>query len=282
MRPAGWGAVEFLVAIGLGLLVALLASGMLMASASAYRNHSDNVWLGDGGRYALAVMAQSVRQSAYLNWDVPGVPAADPLAPPSVTGLDAASISRNSDGISAPLPAVANGSDVLALRFNGADDGASVNCAGFAVPGDTRGWSIFYVAADAGGEPELRCKYRGAAGWGADAVVRGVDSFQVLYGVDTDAPMDGVPNAYLNATKVEAASAWKSVCSVRLGLLLHGERGTRADTVDLRFDLFGAAYADTHPGDVGVRVVEGALPLAERRRARQLFSITVALRNRDG
>ena len=60
---------------------------------------------------------------------------------------------------------------------------------GVAVPHDEpmrRGWSIFYVAANGDGEAELRCKYRGASGWGADAIVRGVDSFQVLYGVDTD------------------------------------------------------------------------------------------------
>lgn len=281
MRPAGgWGVVEFMIAIALGLLLSLLAAGLLMATASNYRNHSDNVWVGDGGRYALAVMAQSLRQSSYVNWDSDGAPPA--LDTPSVTGLNAASISRTTDGISVPLPAVANGSDVLAVRFSGSDDGASVNCAGFAVPADTRGWSIFYVAADTGGEPELRCKYRSTSGWGADALVRGVDSFQVLYGVDTDVPMDGVPNSYLNAAAVQAADAWKRVCGVKLALLLHGETNTRADTVDMRFDLFGAAYADTHPGDVGVRIVESKLPEAERLRARRVFSMTVALRNRDG
>lgn len=280
----GWGMVEFLVAVALGLLVTLLGSGLLIASGGNFRNHSDNAWLGDGGRYALHVMAQAIRQGAYSNWDSELAP---PVSTASVDGLDAASISRSSDGIGKPLPAVANGSDVLALRFFGSGtgangDGSVVNCAGFGVAGDTRGWSIFYVAADAGGEPELRCKYRGASGWGADAIVRGVDSFQVLYGVDTDTPADGVPNTYLNATAVRALDGWARVCSIKLALLLHGERNNRSDTVDTRFDLFGPAYSEAHGGDLGVRVVEGSLPPTQRLRARRMFSMTVALRNRDG
>jgi type IV pilus assembly protein PilW len=301
MKPAsckGWGVIEFMIAIALGLLVTLLASGLLVASAGNYRNHSENMWLSDGGRYAMQVMAQSIRQGAYINWDREvAPPELEPTASASVTGHDAATITRTSDGISEPLPPVAHGSDVLALRFSGSGDGAtgdgsSVNCAGFSIAGETRGWSIFYVGLDAGGEPELRCKYRGAAGWGADAVVRGVDAFQVLYGVDTDTPLDGVPNTYLNATALKALddplapdfnqkTYWKRVCSIRLALLLHGDSNSRADTVNTRFDLFGAEYADAHPGDVGVRVLEADLPPSRRWRARRLFSVTVALRNRD-
>jgi type IV pilus assembly protein PilW len=288
VRRNGWGLVEFLIAIALGLLLTLLASGLLMATASNYRNHSDNAWLADGGRYAMQTMAQAIRQGAYINWDSDlAPPELDPAAPAAVDGRDAASISRSSAGIGTPLPPVANGSDVLALRFagSGADasgDGSSVNCAGFGVAGVTQGWSIFYVAADASGEPELRCKYRSASGWGADAIVRGVDSFQVLYGVDTDVPADGVPNTYLNATAVQAMGGWKRVCSIKLALLLHGERNTRSDTVDARYDLFGPAYSDAHAEDAGVRVVESRLPPSQRLRARRLFRMTVALRNRDG
>ncbi len=290
----GWSTVECMIAITLGMLVTLMASGLLMASGSSYRNHGDNQWLDDGGHYALAAVAQGIRQGAYINWDSELAPAE--LAPDttsSIDGLDAATVSQSSDGISKPLPAVAHGSDVLALRFVGDDEGASVNCGGFKVPGATRGWSIFYVAVDAGGETELRCKYRGSGGWGADALVRGVDSFQVLYGIDTDTPMDGVPNTYLNASAVRALddpadpdfnskTFWKRVRSVKLALLLHGAVNSRADTVDRRFDLFGAAYAEAHPEDVGVRVQESSLPAAERLRARRLFSLTVAVRNRDG
>lgn len=313
MKAGGWSIVEFMIAVALGLLVTLLASGLFFASGSNYRNHSETMWLSDGGRYALQIMAQSIRQSAGVNWDGDDAPfelSAEISA--AIDGRDAASISKASDGISSPLVAVANGSDVLALRFSGSGggangDGSSLNCAGFGVaaPADAnaRGWSIFYVAADAAGEAELRCKYRGAAGWGGDAIVRGVDSFQVLYGLDTDTPVDGLPNTYLNATAVRGLddalalvgatpeelardfnrkTHWKRVCSVKLALLLHGDSNSRADTVRTSFDLFGAAYSETHGEDQGALVVEGNFPPSQRYRARKVFSMTVALRNRSG
>jgi type IV pilus assembly protein PilW len=311
MKPGGWSIVEFMIAVVLGALITLLASGMFLASGSNYRNHSENMWLSDGGRYALQIMTQAIRQSASINWDNEVAPfELEPETPAAVDGRDASSISRGSDGISAPLPPVANGSDVLALRFSGSGsgangDGSSLNCAGFGVAApvdaDARGWSIFYVAADTGGENELRCKYRGASGWGADAIVRGVDSFQVLYGVDTDTPMDGSPNTYLNASAVRALddalslegatpaelardrhrkTYWKRVCSVKLALLLHGDSNSRADTVETRFDLFGAAYSNAHGEDQGALVLEGQFPASQKYRARKVFSMTVALRNR--
>lgn len=312
-RQQGWTIIELVIATGLGLVLTLLASGLWLATSGSYRNHSENVWINDGGRYALEIMSQAIRQGAYVNWDSGEAPAE--LAehePAAVAGLDASSISKASDGISGVEPDVANGSDVLALRFSGFGegangDGSSLNCAGFSVGAPSavieRGWSIFYVAADAGGTPELRCKYRSAAGWGADAIVRGVDSFQVLYGLDSDDPSDGIPNTFVNATAINGMDAalalvgatpeelerdlhrktnWKRVCSVKLALLLHGEHNTRADTVVRQFDLFGPAYSDGHGGDQGVRITEGIFPEAQRWRARRVFGMTVALRNRSG
>jgi type IV pilus assembly protein PilW len=310
---AGWTLVEFAIALLLGLLVTLVAGSLLLAAAGNYRNHNENSWLNDDGRQALDIMAQAIRQSAHVNWDSKAAPAelaAD--APAPVAGLDASSIGRGSADISASLPAVAHGSDVLALRFSGSGeggngDGSSLNCAGFgvAIPHAEaeRGWSIFYVATDAAGEAELRCKYRGASGWGADAIVHGVDSFQVLYGLDTDVAADGVPNTYVNARTVDALDAalvlvggtpderqrdlnrktwWKRVCSIKVALLLHGDSNSRADTVATQFDLFGAAYSEAHGDDEGVRIMEGSLPAAQRTRARRVVGMTVALRNRSG
>ena len=121
------------------------------------------------------------------------------------------------------------------------------------------------------------------------------------HGLDTDLPADGVPNQYLSATAIRALDAalvlagatpqalqrdlhrrthWKRVCSVKLALLLHGDTNTRADRVALQFDLFGPAYAGS--SDVGTRILEAEIPEAERWRARRLFGLTVALRNKGG
>lgn len=310
--PSGYTLIELLVAVSLGLLLTLLAGSLLLAVTGNYRHHSESAWLDDSGRYALDIMAQGIRQGAYVNWDSTAAPAAfDGAAPPAVMGLDAASVSKSSDGIDAPLAAAVHGSDVLALRFAGhgagtSGDGSSVNCGGFGVPASvdntTHGWSIFYVARDDSDQAELRCKYRGSGDWGADAIVRGVESFQVLYGLDTDTPADGVPNHYLNATAIRALddaltitgdtpqaqlanwqrhTHWKRVCSVRLALLLRGDGSTRADQTPARYDLFGRSYSDSHGDDLGVLVREQDLPAPERWRARRQFNLTVALRNHN-
>ena len=315
-RPCqhGMTLVELMVALTIAALLMLAASALLVVSSGSYRQQSEAVRLNDGGRYALDTIARAIRQAALVSWDGKGAPvgtAAGDSA--SVSGLDARSVSKNSDGIDTPLVGAVNGSDVLALRFVGAGtdaggDGSVLNCAGFGVgaakSAQERGWSIFYVAIDADGEAELRCKYRGENSWGADAIVRGVDSFQVLYGLDTDVPPDGVANQYLNASAISALddalvlvgadadakardkaarSFWKRVVSIRVALLLHGEPGSRPDKLPLQFDLFGKDYSDAQgSADPGVRIDEALLPAAQRGRVRKLVETTIALRNGPG
>lgn len=310
----GMSLVELLVALSLGALLMLAASSMLLAASGSYGDQSASARLDDNGRYALDTIARAVRQTAYVNWDSSAAPVAHAAHDSAnIAGLDAHSLGKNSEGISGALPGALHGSDVLALRYYGAGkeeggDGSVLNCAGFGVGAAQtqaqRGWSIFYVAQGADGEGELRCKYRGANGWGADAIIRGVDGFQVLYGLDTDMPPDGVANRYVNASALDACDAalvlvgadaatrqrdlhrrthWKRVAGVRVALLLHGEAGQADKMADLgpaQFDLFGQAYAEAHgAGDTGVRIARTALPAATRSRLRQLVQTSIMLRN---
>ncbi|WP_229418329.1 PilW family protein [Massilia sp. Root351] len=309
----GLGLVEMLVALAVGMLVTLAASALVVNASANYVHHTESARLNDSGRYALAMVGQAVRQAAFVNWDAAGVPPATlPEASANISGLDAASISRTSTGIDEPLANAVNGSDVLALRFAGSGspdaDGSVLNCAGFgtAAAGTEaqRGWSIFYVAAGGDGVAELRCKYKSANSWGADAIVRGVDSFQVLYGIDTDTPSDGIPNRYLNASAVRALDAelvlegataaaraqdlnrktwWKRVASIKVGLLLHGEAHSRPGAETAPYDLLGGAYSATAAErDRGVRIQESLLPEVQRQRVRRLFEASIALRNPGG
>ncbi|MBB5369360.1 MULTISPECIES: PilW family protein [unclassified Janthinobacterium] len=313
----GMSLVELLVALSLGAMLMLAASAMLLAASSSYADQADYARLSDNGRYALDTIARAVRQTAYVNWDASATPLMHaPYDSANIAGLDARSLGKNSAGISLPLTNAVNGSDVLALRYDGAGkdvggDGSVLNCAGFGLGAAhtqaQRGWSIFYVARDDAGEAELRCKYRSASGgWGADAIIRGVDSFQVLYGLDTDNPPDGVPNQYVSASELAARDAalvlvgmdeaalqrdlnqrthWKRVASVRVALLLHGEAAqrTKAQPGPAQFDLFGAAYADAYgASDTGVRIVRATLPLIQQGRSYHLVQLTIMLRNMPG
>lgn len=272
---------ELMVALAIGLVLMLAATGLLMLSRSTYLLTDDRARIEESGRFALDIVSQAVRQAGYRDWSAAG---AVETAWPAVTGLDARSLKDASTGIDGPYGTAVNGSDVLALRFDGNSSGSGdtvmKNCAGASVPanGPGTGWSIFYLAYDSIGEPELRCKYRTASGWNSDALVRGVDGFQVLYGLDDD--VDGAaPRRYVSAGTVALeAHGWQRVSALKVALLVRGSQDGPARS--RRYDLFGADYADA--ADSGVRIEEAQLPAASRGLLRRIYAATVYLRNRSG
>ncbi|WP_034298345.1 PilW family protein [Herbaspirillum sp. RV1423] len=288
-RQQGLTLIELMIAMTLGMGVALAAAALLNAAKSSYLAVNDNAQVQESGRYALDLIARSLRQANYVPHDDPVFLQADlGSMSPGVHGLDNARLNERSPDISAPSanPA-AHGSDVLAIRFFGSGhrgqaDGSMLNCAGFAVAGpardnsgadleEARGWSIFYVAPDSNGEPELRCKYQTQRdGWSAAAVVRGVESFQVLYGVRNGDGLD-----YLNAARMSAR--WNEVVAVRIALLIRGERNVREAGSPVLHPLFGPGYRNA--ADVGVAVDEAALAPNLQGRIRKVFETTVHLRN---
>lgn len=308
-REAGLTLVELMISIILGLLVAMAAAALLISSKSGYTAQDDVTRLQETGRYAIESITRAVRQTAYENWDkdeAPVLATADISA--NIAGLDARSLNSKLAGIESPVMKSINGSDVLALRFFGAGTGKNgdetiINCAGFGVAAASeaeagRGWSIFYVA-ESNGEPELRCKYLGNGSWSSDAIARGVESFQVLYGVDTD--KDGLPNQFLTATAInalddalilegadETAKAtdknrktnWKKVVVVKVALLVRGSQPARTDALVAQHDLFGKEYSDANAGtDIGTQIKETNLPTGVRNRLRKVFTLTIQLRN---
>jgi len=271
-----------MVALAIGVLLILAASSLLMLARSTYLLTDDRARIEENGRFALEILSQAIRQAGYRDWSAAG--AAD-TAWPAVSGLDARSLRDAADGIGGPYGAAINGSDVLALRFDGASGGAGGeasmrNCAGASAPADGpgSGWSIFYVANDSLGEPELRCKYRTANGWNSDALVRGVDGFQVLYGLDA-ANAGSASRRFVRAAAMDQETdGWQRVSAIRVALLLHGNQVGPAR--GLRYELFGAGYPDA--ADSGVRIDEAQLPPASRGLLRRMYVATVALRNQAG
>jgi len=303
LRQRGLSLPELLVAMSLGLGVLLAGSTLLIGANASYAGHADAVNIDDGGRYALEVIGRAVRQGAFADYERLGLAGPAPGTPAAVLGLDSHSIGKTSSGIDNPLPAAINHSDVLAVRYAGAGagpdgDGSVLNCAGFPVHELEDGWSIFYVARNGDGEHELRCKYRGTTSWGADAVVAGVDGFQVLYGLDTDTPRDGVANRYVHASALialdgslslsgatpadleadrNAKTWWKRVTNVKVALLLHGERRAQAPLAPAGYDLFGLDYSAAHgASDEGVSLSEADLSGSDGPRTRRLFTAVYA------
>jgi type IV pilus assembly protein PilW len=311
---SGLTIVELMVSMALGMFVVIAATVLLVSSKSAYVMQDEEARLQETGRYALGVIARAIHQAGYENWDKDDASLqASVEYSPGIIGLDAKSLKESSNGIESPVNASINGSDVLALRFFGSGtgehgDGTVLNCAGFGVPASAlpadadegRGWSIFYVAKGVDGEPELYCKYRGKKAWSTGAIATGVESFQVLYGIDSDG--DGVPNTYLTATAIDALddalvpaesdtanqaldvnrrSHWKKIVAVKVALLLRAARSGGAAAAKAQYDLFGKDYADANAAsDSGTRVREADLPAAARNRLRRIFVQTIQVHNR--
>lgn len=298
---------ELLVAMTVGLGVLLAAGSLFVFAIRAFAAQVETAAMDDAGRYALDVMARAVRQSAFVDWERDSA-GPDAAAPARVAGLDARRVTQTGFAIdNAIANAVVHGSDVLALRYPGTGappggDGTTLDCAGFSVHRDEEGWSIFYVARNAQGDAELRCKYRGASNWSADAVVGAVDSFQVLYGLDLDA--DGAPERYVHASALSALDAglvlvgataaerdadlrrrthWKKLASVRVALLLHGAPSRLEGAGNARYDLFGPEYGDMAGiADAGTRLLESTLAGRGAPRHRKVFTTTIALPARGG
>ncbi|WP_228535961.1 PilW family protein [Noviherbaspirillum malthae] len=289
--------IELMISLTLGLLIVIAATSAFLSSKNAYTAGDDATHIDDTGRFALEIIARSLRQAAYVDWDRNESPAVvKPGMSPSIEGLDARSLKASTTGMTSPQTQSVNGSDTLSVQFFGAADGTMLNCAGFPVAGGQRGSSIFYVATDGTGEPQLYCKYSGDDGWSSDAIARGIEAFHVLYGLDTD--NDGISNRLLNAAAINALddaavgagesavrnakTHWKKVVAVNVALLVRGSAnadpgGNAASDV---YDLFGKEYSEQHgAGDQGVRLSKEDLPASTRNRLRKVFSTTIQLRN---
>lgn len=306
-RSGGLGMTELLVAMVLGLFLVIAAAAIFVACRNAYLIQDDSIRLQDTGRFAIESIGRAVSQAGFTD---PSMAQRGTSTPSAVAGLDNRTLKSTSPEIRSPIAKAINGSDVLALHFSGAGegpdgDGSITNCAGFSV-GHTdansetdHGWSIFYIATDHTGEPELYCKYRGKHAWATAAIARGVESFQVLYGVSERG--DGPPARFLNASQIDdldralpseslppeerlaeknRQSYWEKISQIKVALLVRGAQPIRADIPTQRWQLFGDAYdAINADNDPGSRFNESDVPASHRNRLRKLFQADFRVRN---
>ena len=278
--------------------------------------------------------------------ELPGAPInSRPKMSANLLGANADDLTfKSEDGLTTYFTITStNNNDILAVRFFGAgspeklDDpkvtatsirqggyGSIVNCLGMAVAAPTkqesaandRGWSIYYVGQDASGEPVLRCKTRSendASKWVDEVIARGIESFQVLYGVDTDDqylplktgetekkpnPEYRIPNYYLTAAQIDALdkvaatkpenktkilnqyTSWKKVSVVKVALLVRGKKIVETGSETEPYYLFGEDYSTANAAnDPGTTISVTSMDAAARRRVRKVFLGTIQYRS---
>ena len=218
--------IELLVALGLGLMVVVIAGAALLLGRQGYDAVDSSTQLRDRQRLAIDLITRTIVQTGFedfgaatptfranadttlLEPDIFGwnnaiyTPPGDLLVSSTVNIVNG---NRPSKCASGSGTSCINGSDILVVRYQGMTDPTSptkpdstiLNCGGWGERGLTtndlneRGASIFHVAQGADGEPSLYCAYYDHADgkWVASTpLIEGVESFQVLYGTDRVTP----------------------------------------------------------------------------------------------
>lgn len=268
---AGSGLIALLISLTLSMGIVLSALRAVTLAGNDYVHSDQHALLQDQAGYAFDVITATVRQAGHVDATrpMPALPAR-PLQG-ALKGLDDVAVPAGSPGLDAAR--TGSGSDALLIQAVGDAPGRVLNCAGMPVPAaidasDQRGVSVFHViAAGPRGEPELHCKYRGSAGWVSQAIATGVESMQLLYGVDPDG--DGLPNDFVSASRLRALEAgdgaagpsrWTRVVAVQVVLLLRSPQTVPGPVLARAIDLFGSDYAERHAADdPGVRRTAGEL-----------------------
>ena len=233
--------VELMVAMALGLLIALAAAASLLISRQGFTAVDAASQLRDNGRYLQSLTQRLGVQAGYRNVKfVTDTTAKANQAygasapPPNVFGLNNASRTSSATwdaGTTRTSGQVGYGSDILVLRHQTSSatpdsaysDETMIDCAGVAskaVPSgvDDKLVSILHVGVGSDGEPSLLCSRSGtgAAPYDVQPIISGVENFQVLYGVDgigpgnTTVPIpassaDSIPERYLRADQLTVA-----------------------------------------------------------------------------
>jgi type IV pilus assembly protein PilW len=294
--------VELMVSLVLASLITLAAVGLYSVGISSFRTVDAGQEIQDNGRFALEVIGQAARQAGFenyaegygLRWSETYITNAALF--PTVRGANNAKVSSvtNVDDDGTDANGGYNNSDTIALRFHGASlqsdrtkaDGSMIDCQGVAqtAPLLTNDLSdvaisLFWVKVDSTGEPSLQCISRGdpeeTPVRNTQPIIKGVETFQVMYGIDTDA--DSMPQKWVSANNV---TDWTQVSAVRVGFVLRGApgssqgyQGTSATDDKNKLYPLGKAFtgSNTEAGLVFTPPNDGRL--------RRVFNATFTLRN---
>lgn len=302
--------IELMVALAISLLIVIAAASFFLNSSKTRETQEAASLLQDNARYATEILTKSIEQAGYQNyaWGSLGATVRREVVAPSdsqpdirgynmsATGTDGTDSDNGSHNRSTNR---VNNSDTLVVRYQGSGaspgDGSMIDCRGQPQPessaSNSRAYSIFEVRqSSAVSEPELRCKFWDATlatpAFRVESIVRGVETFQVMYGVDTDG--DSFIDRWLNAAQVNpsgdstALVDWGKVKSVRVGMVLRTPNRV-ADAVPSAGALsplganFNSATTDQYVGVV-TAPVEGEFSTNDGR-LRKVVTFTVNLRN---
>jgi type IV pilus assembly protein PilW len=208
VRMRGFSLVELMIALLLGSLITLAAVQLFGTNQRTFQLQQGLTDVQEQGRFALDFMARDIRIMGLRNPDVVGGPAPGVVLDDILMG--GVTFPRSQDGGD-------NGAGNDRLTFSFQARPGDMDCEGSATPVAALVVNTYWVQGD-----ELFCFGSIDSGSGGLTLVTGVESFQVLFGVDTAA--DGVPSAgrYVRADDLNPTD---QVVAVRIGLYVRATQG---------------------------------------------------------
>ena len=322
---SGLTLIELLVALVISSVIAIAAISALIVSRQGFSTVDAASQLRDNARFATEMLQRFAVQAGFNDFtdattvwpkDSAGKPIGNPLA--NVRGFNNSKASTTDPKNAATARTVTSelgyGSDVLILQYqvaetfpgSGESDKSMIDCFGnpplvpATAPGVREANVIHIGVSPTDGEPSLLCST--ASNPAAQPIVRGVENFQVLYGVDgvtagveATGTKKNLATNYLRADQLTVASDpdgsktnanWRRVRSLKIGMVIRGPLGSAQQALAQTYYPLGTGLeaAGGTPGlamsastDIGTAYT----PAADTR-LRQVVTFTIHLRNEQG
>lgn len=321
---AGLTLIELLVALVISSVIAIAAISALVVSRQGFSTVDASSQIRDNARFATDMLQRFGVQAGFNDFndattvwpkDAAGKPLGNPLA--NIRGFNNSRASAT-DPVNAATPRTLTtelgyGSDVLVLQYQTVafasgstfSDNSMIDCFGTPPagaptgPGDRRA-NVIHVGVDNTGEPSLRCSTDTTPV--SQPIVRGVENFQVLYGVDgvtagveATGPKSNIATNYLRADQLTVAvdpdgsktnANWRRVRSLRIGMVIRGPLGSAQQALAQTYYPLGSgpSAAGGAPGLALAAAADAGTaftPPADSR-LRQVVNFTIHLRNEQG
>ena len=266
----GFSLIEMMVSMAIGMVLMVAIAQVFYGNRQTAASQEQASRMQETARYAIQILQREIRMAGMKRTESTGTfDATNPM----ITGTNA----------TAGAP---NGSDEVTVRYWGSDNGAGTaadntvfDCIGTPIRLNERVVDRFHIANNASGEPSLYCQNTnfGTGVVTDNELVAGVESMQMLVGVDTDA--DKSPNKYIQWN--DATINLDQVIAVRVSFLLRSDNFALQGNDSNIYNHFGTAYAAANvapSGDAGSVFNQAAAALD--RRMRRLYATTITVRNR--
>ena len=300
---SGFTLLELLIAVLIGSIVIAVVGGLFLANTNTFKTVDDSSRLQENGRFALQTIARAVHQAGFVSADVLQlVNTSKDAFPSNLGGIVGATVIAGRDGTGH------SNSDTLTVAFRGAPLGQILDCGGNKNPTTLVNPGVAVASLDA---PIVNTFYVEVANAGASAgfslwcdvtvdgalkghyeLITGVESFQVLYGVNstiTTSTLGGAaiapqPDYYTSANKLSGIQ-FRAIRGLQVALVLRGAERSTLDTARTTntLNLFGSLADRVTPLYNGVVNADAGavytIQAGDELRTFRVITSTIELRN---